>query len=134
MELNNKNSWMLKNINEEHDGLKENVKFSWRVIRKHSKPLQRQLHEAIRIKNKKDKENLNTKFEYNGQRITRISLSSKQSHIHCKVCGCEFNQVREKEDHMLKFHTEIKCTMCEYNAFGESGLKEHQRNKHNPLT
>ena len=56
------------------------------------------------------------------------------SQIHCKVCGCEFSQVREKEDHMLKFHTEIKCTMCEYNAFGESGLKEHQRNKHNPLT
>ena len=64
-------TWMLKHINEEHDGLKENVKFSWRVIRKHSKPLQRQLHEAIRIKNKKDKENLNTKFEFNGQRITR---------------------------------------------------------------
>ena len=83
---------------------------------------------------KKVKENLNTKIGYNGQPITRISLSSKQSHIHCKVCGCEFNQVGEKEDHMLKFHTEIKCTMCEYNAFGESGLKEHQRNKHNPLT
>ena len=67
MELNNKNSWMLKHIKEEHDGLKENIKFSWRVIRKHSKPLQRQLHEAIRIKNEKNQENLNTKFEFNGQ-------------------------------------------------------------------
>ena len=131
MELNNKNSWMLKHINEEHDGSKENVKFSWKVLRKHSKPLQRQLHEAIRIKNKADKENLNTKFEYNGQRITRISLSSKLQHINCNVCGCDFNQAKQKEDHMLKFHKEIKCTICEYLAFGESGIKEHCRVKHN---
>ena len=53
MELNNKNSWMLKHINEEHDGIKGNVKCSWKVLRKHSKPLQRQLLEAIRMKRKR---------------------------------------------------------------------------------
>ena len=101
------------------------------MLRKQSKHLQRQLHEAIRIKNKADKENLNTKFEYNGQRITRITLSSKLQHINCNVCGCDFNQAKQKEDHMLKFHKEIKCTICEYLAFGESGIKEHCRVKHN---
>ena len=133
MESKNKNSWMLKHINDEHDGIKENAKFSWRVLRKHSKPLQRQLHEAIRIKNKSDKENLNTKFEYNGQRINRISLSSKKTHINCRICCCEFAEVKEVEDHTQKFHRKIKCTMCEYVAFGESGMKEHRRVNHNSM-
>ena len=130
LHMKNKNSWMLKHIEKEHSEDVVNVKFSWRVIRKHSKPLQRQLHEAIRIQNKKEVENLNTKFEYNGQRINRISLSSNTAKLNCRTCGRECDQYEDLMNHNKKFHNRIKCNKCDYQAFGTSDLTEHTKNIH----
>ena len=131
-EQKNKNSWMLKHIMLEHGGQKEGVKFSWRVLRKHDKPLQRQLHEAVRINNKSEDENLNSKSEYNGQRINRISLSSNRTQFNCDTCGHGFNSYIEKDRHTRKFHMRIDCSYngCDYISFGESGKEEHNKNKH----
>ena len=72
---------MLKHINREHEGNNNEVKFSWQVIKKHNKPLQRQLHEAVKINNKKHEESLNSKNKFNGQRIRRIGLEKVKSEI-----------------------------------------------------
>ena len=69
------------NINREHEGNNNEVKFSWQVIKKHNKPLQRQLHEAVKINNKKHEESLNSKNKFNGQRIRRIGLEKVKSEI-----------------------------------------------------
>ena len=104
LHIKSKNSWMLKHIEKEHSDDTENVKFSQRVLRKHSKPLQRQLHEAVRIQNKKEVENLNTKFEYNGQRINRFRLSCNSDKLNCRVCGHECDQQQEQMNHNKKCH------------------------------
>ena len=85
MQNNDPNSWMLKHIKNEHGGKKEEVKFSWKVIQKHPKPLPRQLQEAVRLKNRPDEQNLNSKSEYLGRRIKRIVLDKKIHDLHCKT-------------------------------------------------
>ena len=60
---NYETSFMLKHVNKEHNGHKEHVKFPFKVLRKHKKPLERQLDEAVNMNRKKPAENLNTKYE-----------------------------------------------------------------------
>ena len=64
LEQNDKNNWMVKHIEKEHKDDKNEAKFTWKVLRKHTKALQRQLHEAVSISNRNEKENLNSKHEY----------------------------------------------------------------------
>ena len=73
-ENNLESSWMLKHVNKDHDGDKDNVKFSFKVLKKHTKPLERQLDEAVNINNKKPAENINTKYEFNSQNLTKFRL------------------------------------------------------------
>ena len=80
--------------------------------------------------NKKDVENLNTKFEYNGQRINRISLSCNSDKLNCRVCGHECDQPQELMNHNKKFHIRTKCNECDYQAFGTRDLTEHVKNNH----
>ena len=60
---NHETSFMLKHINKEHNGDKEHVKFSFKVLRKHKKPFKRQKDEAVNMNRMKPAEKLNTKYE-----------------------------------------------------------------------
>ena len=124
------NNWMVKHISIDHSGIKDGVEFAWKVLRKHSKPLQRQLHEAVRISNKKDKESLNSKSEYLGQRIKRTNLDRQENILYCKTCGLELTSKQQIEQHNIRFHKRIKCMDCDYLAFGEADLSEHFRRHH----
>ena len=94
---------------------------------KHRKPLRRQLHEAVNIKNKPSNENLNSKSEFHGQRINRVHLEKKYD---CKTCGTLESSKQNLDIHVKKFHKSIKCLQCEEMCFGESGLKEHMKTIH----
>ena len=120
---------MWKHIQKDHNGQTDNVTFSWRVTKICKKPLQRQLCEAVKINNKKSEENLNTKYEYNGQRLRRLEVN-KEIHFDCKVCGQLFKTSDHRKGHTEMFHEKIQCTQCNYDAFGKSGLKEHVRVSH----
>ena len=123
---------MKKHIDDEHDGIKEGVDFSWRVLKKYNKPLQRQLHEAVRIQNKKPEENLNSKSEFNGQRVQRIGLEKSHIVLNCKICGATSETLYKLNEHELKFHTRMNCdeTDCGYISFGRTDLIEHKKNTH----
>ena len=117
---------MVKHINKEHEGNKAGVEFSWKVLRKHNKPLQRQLHEAVRIKNKTEEENLNSKAEYLGQRIKRVCLDKPEEKFNCNICGRKFLTGHEVVTHNDKFHKKVKCNKCEYISIGSYDMKEHK--------
>ena len=123
---------MWKHISNEHDGCVENVTFSWNVTRKFKKPMQRQLFEAVKIGRKRNETNLNTKYEYNGQRLRRFEVHKDRSYD-CKVCGHLFSDVQDLKNHNTMFHVRINCDSenCSHIAFGESGHKEHLKNSHN---
>ena len=121
------NSFMKKHIEKDHQGIAEGVKFAWKVLMKHRKPLRRQLHEAVNIKNKPSNENLNSKSEFHGQRINRVHLEKKYD---CKTCGTLESSKQNLDIHVKKFHKSIKCLQCEEMCFGESGLKEHMKTLH----
>ena len=128
---NNENSWMIKHVNKEHEGNKENVKFTWKVLKKHMKPLERQVSEAVNISNKKDGETLNSKSEFNHQTIKRISLDGRpQKKFTCNTCGSMVKQHEEMKEHMIMFHEKKQCKVCEYEAFGSKDLMYHTRRTH----
>ena len=127
-------SWMWKHIIDEHNGDPANVSFSWKVTRKCNKPIQRQLCEAVRINRKPNEQNLNTKCEYNGQRLRKINIHNDKAHdyhgYNCQICGHEFVRLPEKEGHEKMFHTQKQCTYCTQVQFGERGMTEHVNNFH----
>ena len=55
---------MKKHIDKDHEGNVEGVKFTWKVLMKHRKPLRRQLHEAVNIDNKSPGEKLSSKRNF----------------------------------------------------------------------
>ena len=89
-----------KHIDEDHEGNVECVKFTWKVLMKHKKPLRRQLHEAVNIDNKSPGENLSSKREFHSQRIKRINLESQ---FDCKTCGSMSNSPDQFLSHMKIF-------------------------------
>ena len=123
---NYENSWMVKDVNKEHEGNKDSVEFTWKVLRKHMKPLERQVAEAVNISKKKDEENMNSKSEFNHQTVKRISLDKKKHmSFQCKICGIQSEQKEVLNSHMQMFHTKIQCVQCDYEAIGEKDLKYH---------
>ena len=74
-----------------------------------------------------EKENLNSKSEYLGQRIRRIGLENKEGTIHCETCGLEANSKNTLESHEDKFHTRKTCHDCKTETFGTRALEEHQK-------
>ena len=118
---------MKKHIDKDHEGNVEGVKFTWKVLMKHRKPLRRQLHEAVNITNKFPDDNLNSKSKFHSQRIKRINLESQ---FDCKTCGSMSNSPEQVLSHMKKFHTIFNCNKCQQKCYGESGLKEHMKSNH----
>ena len=128
---NNENNWMIKHVNNDHEGKKENVQFIWKVLKKHRKPLERQISEAVNISKKKEDENLNSKSEFNHQTIKRISLDGKNKmKIHCKTCGSLFDHKEKMKEHIEMFHENQQCETCEYEAIGSKDLKYHAKVAH----
>ena len=126
----NRNSWMRKHIEQEHGGDSDNVNFSWRVLRKHQKPLHRQLHEAVKINNTKKEESLNSKIEFNGQRKRRVEVEKYKRDFICNICSAKYDTKHEVDEHVEKFHRRIKCDNCAFLAYENTGLKEHVKNEH----
>ena len=124
-EKDDPNNWMVKHVRKEHEGNKDDVEFTWKVLRKHSKPIQRQLHEAVRLNNKTDEENLNSKSEYLSQRIVRINLDKRQTSYHCQTCGLEAKAITTINEHVEMFHTKKQCENCELTTFGTRAMIEH---------
>ena len=120
-------------IEDEHPNNKDEIKFSWKIRKKHKKPLQRQLHEAVRIKHKCEGESLNSKYEYLSQRINRINIEKQTQVFHCETCGSKQNSDENLKLHRKKFHVKVPCGLseCSYTAIGENDLKEHSKYKHN---
>ena len=90
---------------------------------KHKKALERQLTEAVNIKNKPEEQSLNSKSEFHNQRIKRVSLENDI--VQCSICGHKSRNNSENKDHVNKFHEKIKCDRCPYETFGKVSLKYH---------
>ena len=126
---------MLKHVIKEHDGIKENVKFTWKVMKKHTKPLKRQVSEAVNINNKNENENLNSKNEFNYHSVKKINLiKEKNSMFNCNACGALFNSQEELRKHSVMFHMKMKCMNCNYEAFDEKSLQYHLQTCENSPT
>ena len=98
------------------------------MIRKFQKPLARQLFEAINIDKKNNCVNLNFKSEYFRHDIKKITMTRDEQQ--CNFCGkCEINK-HELQNHIKKFHERLQCSKCPYISFGETDLKQHEKNKH----
>ena len=121
---------MLKHVNTEHGGQCENIKFAWKVLRKHNKPLQRQLHEAVNISKKDPFKHLNSKSEFNSQSVERLTLNGSKFTINCKICGQLSRTRYEVQNHEDKFHNRKPCNNCNYISFGQRDLYEHKFNSH----
>ena len=71
MKTGNKNSVLMRHINQEHSTEANDVSFSAEVTGTFKKPLQRILNEGLRIKWRKQEELLNSKNEYFGPSVKR---------------------------------------------------------------
>ena len=60
------------------------VNFTWNVLKKHKKPLSRQIHWVVNIDKKMPIENLNSKNEFNGQSVTRVTINNQRITYDCK--------------------------------------------------
>ena len=100
-----KHSWMLKHIQNEHNG--DKCDFTWKVMSKFKKPMQRQLSEAINVENRNTNELMNLKNEYFKNNIKGIDLYKKQSI--CKYCSLELENVEELTSHISYVHKQYKC-------------------------
>ena len=117
---------MRKHVDNEHEGNGENVEFQWKVTGTFKKPLQRQLTEAVKISRKPHEDNLNSKNEYNGQRLRRLNFNEQTDQARCDVCGAMFESRNKLREHHEKFHEAFTCKMCQYTSIGNVDLKYHR--------
>ena len=105
--------------------------YIFKVLKKHKKPLQRQIHEAVNINRKTSKESLNSKDEFNYNNTKRLRLEEKTANPHdCKTCGALFNSETDMNLHDEKFDKKKIYNVCDYECFGMSVMQEHKKTKH----
>ena len=63
----------------EIDHKNEEIEFSMKITNTFKEPLSRQANEAVRIKNRGQKETLNSKSEFNHPPIARITVDGKKT-------------------------------------------------------
>ena len=93
----NETNFIYKHVKSDHPDHEE-VRFRWKVTGKFTKPMQRQLFEAIKIDKKKDDENLNSKSEYNGHSIRRLTIEREKT-FNCNKCSYKFKTNNEMISH-----------------------------------
>ena len=103
---------MKKHILNEHMNNNHNVNFKWKVLRKFQKPLQRQIFEAIKIKNTASDVIMNSKHEFNS--INTVNSHINNCHYQCHDCGGLFKDERTMKNHMKDFHEKTACEKCKY--------------------
>ena len=125
-------SWMYKHIKKEHNGNMDQVKFKWKIVGSFKKPLTRQLTEAVKIRNNNGVQNLNTKHEFNAQRVNKIVIenSNPKPKFYCHVCGLLSESESERDKHDMKFHRKVKCDVCNSDFYGKWALQDHTKNNH----
>ena len=121
---------MLKHIKNEHENDGDNVNFKWKVTKVSRKPLERQITEAVKISRKSDIESLNSKSEFNHHSIKRITLANQGKVLNCDVCGKQFVDICEMEDHVNQFHDKVDCIECDKIFFGRKALQYHLKSEH----
>ena len=126
------NSWMYRHMHKEHIENVSGVKFCWRILGSTNKPLTRQLTEAVKIRSNQGPKSLNTKTEFNAQRVHRIVIDNSKSKFDCKTCGHLFENETDRKNHDVKFHKIVVCNQCNEDNFGERALQEHVKNNHKP--
>ena len=126
-------SWMVKHIMKEHDGNFDEVNFRWKILGSFKKPLTRQITEAVKIKRSKDEVNLNSKTEFNAQRIKKVIIERTKKTYDCKVCGLMATEESQLDKHDVKFHRKVQCIQCEESCFGERAHHEHMTNNHKAI-
>ena len=89
-----------------------------------------QLTEAVIIRGNQGPQNLNTKNEFNAQRVHKIVIEKSKPKYNCNICGQLADSEREKELHEKKFHKTIKCGQCKTISYGERALQEHNSIAH----
>ena len=82
--------------------------------------------EAVRISRKPNEENLNSKNEYNGQRLRRLNFNEQTGQDRCDICGAIFEGKNKLMEHHEKFHETFKCEICQYTSIGNVDLKYHR--------
>ena len=103
-------NFMYKHKLSEHEE-NEDVRFRWEVTGKFQKPMQRQLFEALRIENKTEAENLNSKSEYNGHSIKRLTIDKENAFI-CNVCSYKVKSKNHLFDRKRNMHENFQCPKC----------------------
>ena len=83
---------MYKHWGELHQDDDEETEFSMTVIKNYQRPLQRQIGEAVRIRNVECDYLLNSKNEWNGQKLPRIVIEVKD-----KVEQVEYQGTKQKK-------------------------------------
>ena len=73
----NENNVMFQH--KEIDHKNEEIEFSMKITNTFKEPLSRQANEAVRIKNREQKETLNSKSEFNHPPIARITVDGKKT-------------------------------------------------------
>ena len=106
------------------------MNFKWTVLGSFRKPLTRQITEAVKIRGNQGQQNLNSKNEFNAQKVQKIVIERSKPKYDCSVCGRLFESEREKEQHEVKFHRVLVCEICKETVYGERALQEHINNIH----
>ena len=106
------------------------------------KALQRQLKESVEIDGKKPEENLNSKNEFNGQRIRRLIIDSDPQGYKCFSCSSMFNSRESLKRHKKEVHEESQtplidknrqsatCDVCTTPFSNTESLKRYKREVH----
>ena len=124
----NPTNFIHKHATIEH-GEDENVVFKWKVTGKFRKPMQRQIFEAIKIDKKNESENLNSKSEYNGHCVRRLTLD-KDLLFTCNLCSSKFKYIVEMKNHKKDIHEKNNCSKCNKIVFGQKHLQYHMKDMH----
>ena len=84
-ERENENSVLYKHVLSEHKNEKEMVDFEMKVVSKFKKPLNRQIEESVRIRNKGPNQLMNSKAEFHGPCIKRKVLEKWNNAMEHKI-------------------------------------------------
>ena len=118
------NSILNKHIQNEHTDEKDKVNFEMHLTGIFKTPLERQINEGNRIKNKPNNILLNSKQEYHKPSVDK-SQDKSNLEFKCKNCSFKANNTKDMNKHMNNEHT--RQTEAGTPKRGEAGRSEQQQ-------